>query len=305
MGGRKDEQRSTSDGTAGALVQQRVALQVAELTVQDAAARNGDELAVHDLRVAARRLRSLLATYRRVLDRTVTDPVRDELRWLGGETGAARDAHVQRARLLARLDAVPEDLVLGPVRRRVDLELRFHERAGIDRMRCALRSPRHDRLLHALGELGDALPFTDAAQQPAAELVPRVVGRQVRRVEQAARAVDGCAPAGRDAALHEVRKAAKRARYAAESATEVAGSRAVRLMDRMRDLQELLGEHQDAVTARALLRDLGAAAYAAAENGFTFGVLGGLEDVAAAEARAGYPKALWRATRSSTTSWAR
>ena len=285
-------------------MQERFAAQVAELLRQDGAARSGDEDAVHDLRVAARRLRSLLATYRRVLDRAVTDPVRDELRWLGAEVGAARDAQVQRARLLARLDAVPRDLVLGPVRRRAGLELQAAARSGLGRLRTAMSSTRYYRLLDDLDELAAGLPLTAVATQPAADAVPALVRRQVRRVRRAAAAVDATG-GDREQALHDVRKAAKRARYAAESVIPVVGKHATRLAGRMEDLQDLLGEHQDAVTARTLHRALGAAAHSAGENGFTFGMFRAEEDAAARAARTRYPDALRRATASKVTRWTR
>jgi CHAD domain-containing protein len=278
---------------------------VTQLLRQDGAARSGDEDAVHDLRVAARRLRSLLATYRRVLDRDVTDPVRDELRWLGAEVSAARDAQVQRARLLTLLDAVPGDLVLGPVRRRAGLELQASARTGLGRLREALSSTRYYRLLDDLDDLAAGLPLTKKAKRPADEAVPGLVGRQVARVRRAAAAADAAGEDGREAALHDVRKAAKRARYAAESAVPAAGKNASRLASRLEDLQDLLGQHQDAVTARTLHRQLGAAAHAAGENGFTFGMLWAEEDAAARAAQAGYPEALRRATRSKMTRWTR
>lgn len=289
--------------SVGALVQEQVAAQVTQLLRQDGAARAGDADAVHDLRVATRRLRSLLATYRRVLDRDITDPVRDELRWLGAEVGAARDAQVQRARLLARLDAVPGDFVLGPVRRRAGLELQASARTGLGRLRDALSSTRYYRLLDDLDDLAAGLPLTEKAKQPAAKAVPRLVRRQVARLRRAVTAADAVRDVGREAALHDVRKAAKRARYAAESAVPVAGKKASRLASKMEDLQDLLGEHQDAVTARTLHRQLGAAAHAAGENGFTFGMLLAEEDAAARAARARYPRTLRGATRPKVTRW--
>jgi CHAD domain-containing protein len=292
--------------TVGAHLQEQVAAQVAALHELDGGARAGDEDAVHDLRVAARRLRSLLATYRRVLDREVTDPVRDELRWLGTEVGAARDAQVQRARLLARLDAVPSEQVLGPVRRRGELELQERTRSGLGRLQTAVGSERYDRLLTSLDGYAVALPLSAGRDASAADVVPRLVGRQVRRVRRAAAAAALAAGDARlETALHEVRKAAKRARYAAESAGPVAGRPAARLAARMRELQDLLGEHQDAVTARTLHRQLGVAAHAAGENGFTFGMLLAEEDAVARAARARYPDVLRRATRRKVTGWTR
>lgn len=87
----------------------------------------------------------------------------------------------------------------------------------------------------------------------------------------------------RDAALHETRKAAKRARYAAEAAGPVLGKKARRFARRMKKVQPVLGDHQDAVNARALARDLGVEANLAGESAFSFGTLYDLADHEARE----------------------
>ena len=83
------------------------------------------------------------------------------------------------------------------------------------------------------------------------------------------------APAGRarDIALHEARKAAKRARHAADAVEPAFGSKARRFANRMKAVQSVLGDHQDAVTARAVARDIGLQAHLAGENAFSFGLL--------------------------------
>jgi CHAD domain-containing protein len=77
----------------------------------------------------------------------------------------------------------------------------------------------------------------------------------------------------RDTELHEARKAAKRLRYATEAAEPVLGEPATRLIERTRDVQELLGDHQDGAVARPLLRELAVQAHLDGGNGFTFGLL--------------------------------
>ena len=83
---------------------------------------------------------------------------------------------------------------------------------------------------------------------------------------------------GRDAALHEARKKAKRLRYAAESAAPVLGGRAVELADRAARVQDALGGHQDSVLSRRVLRELGAREHAAGPSSFTFGRLHAVEE---------------------------
>jgi CHAD domain-containing protein len=94
----------------------------------------------------------------------------------------------------------------------------------------------------------------------------------------------------RDALLHEVRKKAKRLRYAADSAKPVLGKRAGRLAAKAKRIQETLGIRQDAVLARERLRELGVQAYVDGENPFTLGRLHALEERRADEAEAAFRK---------------
>jgi CHAD domain-containing protein len=280
--------------------------QVGELLARDRGARVDEPDAVHKMRVAARRLRSALATYRPVLDRSRTDPIRDELKWLGQVLGRPRDAEVLRERLRALVAEQPPDLVLGPVLRRIDLEMRDRHRTAHTAAVDELEGERYFRLLDALDTLVDDPPLTVRADEPAAERLPVLVRRAVRRVDRAAQAArDASSPEARDLHLHEVRKSAKRARYAAESATPVIGKPAKRLAKRMEAVQELLGEHQDSVTARGVIRELGVAAHLSGENGFTFGLLHEVERGRAATARAAYPEVLRRASRPKVRAWLR
>jgi CHAD domain-containing protein len=70
-----------------------------------------------------------------------------------------------------------------------------------------------------------------------------------------------------------VRKAAKRARYAAEAAKPALGKRAGRFAKRMKAVQSVLGDHHDAVNARTIAREIGVQAHLAGENAFSFGLL--------------------------------
>ena len=142
----------------------------------------------------------------------------------------------------------------------------------------AFDSNRYKKLRMALGRLLDSPPLTPRAAEPAGTVLPLAVGRAYqrtrRRMDQASRA-----PAGqqRDVALHETRKAAKRARYAAEAAAPALGKKdgkkARRLAKRMKEVQSALGDHQDAVIAQAAARDIGVHAHLAGENAFSFGLL--------------------------------
>ncbi len=115
-----------------------------------------------------------------------------------------------------------------------------------------------------------------------------MIDKLVRKAERKALTRVATATADDDeAALHRARKAAKRARYAAELATPILGRKsAKKKAARFKKMQTVLGEHQDSVVAAETLRTLGArAGTTPGENGFTFGLLYGLELQNARQAR--------------------
>src|SRR2546421_4989370 len=106
-------------GSAGAALTAYLAEHVERLAAEDPRARRGEDDAVHQLRVAARRLRSALQSYRRLLDREQTDPVVDALRELAQAFAPARDAEVLHARIRGGLAGLEPELLLGPVQAQV------------------------------------------------------------------------------------------------------------------------------------------------------------------------------------------
>ena len=260
--------------------------QVEELHTQDARLRTGGPGSVHKLRIAARRLRSALKTYGPVLDPDLADRLTEELRWLGASLADARDAQVLRERLHELVASQPVELVLGPVTTRIDDELREAERDGVEQALGALESGRYLRLLDALDELVQPAAFTSAGTAPAAEVLPRLLRRDGKRLRRAVKAVGRAETEHeRDLALHEARKKAKRLRYAAESAVPVLKKRSKRLAAEVKKVQQALGSHQDSVMSRRVLREYGVRAYLSGENGFTFGRLHALEEARAEAAR--------------------
>jgi inorganic triphosphatase YgiF len=110
-------------GSAAQLVVAHLADHTRELQHQDARLRSGSRGSIHKLRIAARRLRSALKTYRPLLapdSVTTADQVGEELRWLGQVLSPARDAQVMRERLRLLVASEPRELVLGPVSQRID-----------------------------------------------------------------------------------------------------------------------------------------------------------------------------------------
>ncbi|MGY1634443.1 CHAD domain-containing protein [Geodermatophilus sp. SYSU D01186] len=269
---------------AGDVVLAAVAAQLAALREADLAVRTDQEEGVHDFRVACRRLRSILAAFRPVLDRVRTDPLREELRWVGEQLSAARDGEVALAHLRALVADQPVELVLGPVAARLQQTVVSEHEAGSQKVTRALSDRRYLRLLDALEELQLDRPLTPAASDPAARVAADAVrrtGKRLRRTVAAAQELEG---SEREHALHAVRKAAKRLRYTAEVAAGVVGTPAEDLVTSLKEVQEALGAVQDTVVTRAYCRRLGLAAFAAGENAWTLGRLHGLEEARAARA---------------------
>jgi CHAD domain-containing protein len=276
-----------ADGTAGAVVLGYVAEQVAHLLAQDPIVRADGHDGVHQMRVACRRLRSVLAIFRPLFDRAVTDPIRDELQWLGGELGATRDAEVVRDHLRALAQAEPADLLMGPVVERIVTTMSTRYRAAHDEALRELAGPRYFAVLDTLDALVAAPPLLPVAGgEPSAVLLPlvRKTWKRTRALVAAAQAATEAANGSlhidqHDVLLHDVRKAAKRARYAGESLEAYFGKDAKRYATRMSAIQEVLGDHQDSVVARAELRAMAVAAFLDGENAFSYGRLHALEEV--------------------------
>ncbi|MFF7729831.1 CHAD domain-containing protein [Streptomyces sp. NPDC008001] len=286
--------KETPKGSAGDHVLAYLHRQTDALLACDTGVRRGTEDSVHQMRVATRRLRSAFRTYRDVLDREATGPLGAELQWLAGELGADRDREVVADRLKDGLAGLPGTLVLGPVRARLRIFAAGRARGTRKRVLALLDGERYLALLDALDALLDAPPLLPAAAHPAPEVLAGAVLRDYKRLAGRVEKALGTGPGPqRDTALHEARKAAKRARYAAEAAVPALGKPAKRFTARMKGVQTLLGDHQDSVMTRTALRTLAARAHAAGESTFTLGLLYGREEQRAADAERDLPE-VWR-----------
>ena len=278
-GGRSAHRRRfTRHSPAGEVVLAYLDTQAAKLGVLDLAVRRDKADSVHQMRVTVRRLRSALQSFTPIVAKAETAHLRAELKWLAGVLGAARDNEVLADHLHAGLKAVPTELVLGPAQARVTAHFAPLEASSRRAVLDALDSERYRDMRAELSRLLDSPPLTAGAAEPAGKALVPAVGRAYRRTHRRMRRVSH-APAGqaRDVALHETRKAAKRARYAAEAARPALGKKdrgkARRFAKRMKDVQSALGSHQDAVIAQATAREIGVQAYLAGENAFSFGLL--------------------------------
>ncbi|MGH3672035.1 MAG: CHAD domain-containing protein, partial [Pseudonocardiaceae bacterium] len=90
---------------------------------------------------------------------------------------------------------------------------------------------------------------------------------------------------------------------ATEAVIPTVGTPAQRLRRRLKKVQALLGEHQDAVVARPVLRELAAQAHLEGGNGFTYGLMHAAEATRAARAEQGLPAAWRRMRKPRNTTW--
>jgi CHAD domain-containing protein len=275
-----DDSAGTPAGAAltGYLREQRDAL-----LGNDPLARAGDVDGVHDMRVATRRLRSTLSTFRRHLGDT--EALRGELKWLADLLGAVRDRDVLGDLILA--DAA-DDLVRDRVRRHLasNQDIARHELAA------GLGGERYFALLDAVDTLVDrpAAPITAGA----------LLDRTQNRLMKAGRMLED---ADGDVALHEARKAYKKARYAVEAVHVLDGEAAQRLVKRLKAMQDALGLHQDAVIAAALVEEIGGQAHRDGENAFPYGQLHARMHARAQAERQRLDRLYRRTTQSRVRSW--
>ncbi|MGH3520403.1 MAG: CHAD domain-containing protein [Haloechinothrix sp.] len=279
---------------AGEHARARVDAQLrALLACQDGTRSGADPEDLHQFRVAIRRLRSLLKTS--PMFGADGEAVRAELSRLGTITGPVRDLDV----LLMRLNDDVADF--DPVDRAAAATLisalrreRGHDRRTLNR---ALSSPRYAKLLAGIAALATAKDHdTDADSALPERDGTKLLASLRKPFRKLARAVDTLAEDPLDDDLHELRILGKRLRYAAETALPSARKSDTRqlkaVIKECKALQDLLGEHQDAVVAAERIRGLAAQSEADARVAFVAGRIVEREHARRAQVRATWP-AVW------------
>lgn len=236
-----------------------------------------DAESVHQMRVALRRMQTAFKLFRKAIP--CPDEIRDELRWLAGELGHARDWDVLCGAILPQLDALHADLPLDSLATAAQaISRQQHETAA-----AAVGSVRYTRVLLMLsGWLLGARWRNAESTQPAASAVDASLGKFARKVlmrsqrrllRRGARLTHDDAPGTR----HRLRIAAKHIRYATEFFQSRYAARDVRrYLNALIALQDELGWRNDAVIAGGLLQSLNASL--AGDAGFVCGYLAALTE---------------------------
>ncbi|MBV8350526.1 MAG: CYTH and CHAD domain-containing protein [Mycolicibacterium sp.] len=244
-------------------VHRAVAEEIENLLAWDRAVREDVDDSVHQMRVTTRKIRSLLQASESAFGLSDDAWILDELRQLAAVLGLARDAEVLAERYRSALDELPRELVRGPVRQRLVEGARRRYRSGLRKSLAAMRSERYFRLLDAL----EALVAAEPPPAPPGEDIETTIEAAYKRVRKRAKASAKAEAEHSDEALHRIRKAAKKLRYTAAATGEN------KVADAAKNIQSLLGDHQDSVVSRTHLSQQADAAHAAAEDTFTYGLL--------------------------------
>lgn len=231
-------------------------LRLRALLRHDPGTRTGADIEdLHQMRVAVRRMRASLKSARPLLDTSWADGLRAELGWLGRALGPVRDLDVMLLRLRGEIDGLPErEKAAGEVL--VGRLVQEHGAARVE-MLAALDAQRYTALLERLADaIRLPLPTPSATKaQPDLVDLPRAEFRKLRRAVERA----GADPA--DEVLHDLRIRAKRVRYTGELVAPAlkgtpTGKAVKALLGATAQLQEVLGDHQDACVAEQRIREL-------------------------------------------------
>ena len=253
-----------------------------DLSGYDPGVRQGEPEAVHRMRVATRRLRSTLKTFRRSFPGSA--PIADELKWLAGLLGQVRDGQVLETKLLAGIEQAGAEF--APVAERIRAHLDEQVERGRAELAEALESERYLTLLDRIDLM------VDEPDEPEDDPLKRAR----TSVGKADDLLDAALAGGEDVELHEARKAYKRARYAVEVFGPATGKPAKQLIKALTDLQDVLGAHQDSVVARELLHELG-------PDSFHFGVLWGRQEQVGRETYAQLPVVIEASRKTKLRTW--
>lgn len=206
---------------------------------------------VHQSRVAARSLRSIVGTLGEALDPRLAASIQRDLRASGLELGSMREADVRREWLLEMADESGLEAALAAnLKRALNRDCASARGAFREYAHSMAARERLERLAAAFGD-GRLV----AAPGPAAGLEQLLRRRLRRRWKRLLRAVDTPRP---DAlALHEIRILAKHARYSTEALLPLLGMDPGPAVKPLKRLQACLGDHHDAFDALAWLERRG------------------------------------------------
>lgn len=220
------------------------------LRFYEAAAIAGEIEAVHQMRVSTRRLRAAVELFAGVLHGSRVRILRRDLPWVGRTAAVVRECDVIQE--LIRDRAAKLDLSLGRSLPPICEALSGRRRAGHADVITMIKSPRYLQLVERLAQ-------PPVRRIPATVTVRALLPAMIRPMARAAmRSGSRLSADSSDEAFHHLRIRLKRLRYVLEMLENLGGKRNRKALKRLRDLQDVLGMHQDAAGAIAWLRQFAA-----------------------------------------------
>jgi CHAD domain-containing protein len=263
---------------AGEAVRAHLSKHLRRLMLADVDVRRGQPDGVHQVRVAARQLRSGLKAFAPLVDENWATGLHDELGWLADAMGAARDTEVLQRRLLRHAAELSEPQA-SRAAAVIDATLQPRLASALDDARSTLRCDRHRSLLEALVTAAASPQLTKRAKHPCDDVLPGLVDEAWKRLAKRAARLDA---AGNTQRWHRTRLAAKSARYTAELALPIFGRNLLPLAEGAAEVTDLLGEEHDAAVAQDALAVLAATPGIDGAGGYALGLVA---HVAAADQR--------------------
>ncbi len=260
------------------------------LIAQDPLVRVSAPDSVHQMRVATRRARSVLRSFREVLHGDAINHLEGELKYLAGILGDARDAEVQleRNRKLLEGEAAPASIVAALI------DDQIHTcTTTVELVLDYLKSGRYFELLNELDRtVAEPQPGPDANLR-AVKALDQAVARSAKRVRKAQRTLNGVDVESPEwiEQLHTIRKRAKQLRYTTDSADRLGTQKYRKIAKQAKQEQAALGDFHDAEVSRKHLAELAGGSGISAAEAFVYGRLDAREQQAAADAMRAYRKA--------------
>lgn len=250
-----------------------LAVHTRRLLLQDVRFRRDLPDAVHQMRIAIRRLRSGLKVFRDLIDEEWAAQLRTDLGWAASQLGLARDTEVLTKRLHShaqQLDDADSGRAWGA------LAPWLEERTEVARTHAldALRTERCATLLQSLVDACANPQLTELADHPCNETLPPLMHSAYRRLNRVVSELTDTSPS---ADWHEARIDAKRARYAMEAVVPIFGEKARVIATDFAAVTDILGDHQDAYVAQEAIRERMGLGGVDADTAFSLGLLHGLE----------------------------
>lgn len=269
----------SENDTAAAGVVRALSANRDKLVALDPRVRRDEWDSIHQMRVATRELRSHLQTFDGVLAGERVERLLAELKELAGVLGQARDAEVVEERFLWLLDNEDSGTVTDEDRERLLGAIRREYERAHRRVVATLDSERYLQLLEDIDALLAEPPVVKQEDSSVEDVMAEHLDAAFKKLRKRHKRAVGnwdnedLTLHEREEYFHDMRKAAKKLRYAAEAVGSATGMKTGKIYKACKKMQSVLGDFQDSVTSRDKLLALAGADRRKGNDTFVYGLL--------------------------------